>query len=60
MADGGTALDEIMICVFQVKLLRFLGKEFSVGGTSGGYPHHRRHQRSLKLECQAGRFREDL
>lgn len=68
MADGGTLLlDEIseLLPSSQVKLLRFLEEKefFPVGGTKKRRVDIRiiaATNKSLKLECQAGRFREDL
>ncbi|MHB8070122.1 MAG: sigma-54-dependent transcriptional regulator [Desulfobaccales bacterium] len=68
MADGGTLLlDEIseLLPSSQVKLLRFLEEKefFPVGGTQKRRVDIRiiaATNKSLKLECQAGRFREDL
>ncbi len=68
MADGGTLfLDEIseLLPASQVKLLRFLEEKefFPVGGTKKRQVDIRiiaATNKSLQLECQAGRFREDL
>jgi DNA-binding NtrC family response regulator len=68
MADGGTLLlDEIseLLPDSQVKLLRFLEEKefFPVGGTQKRKVDIRiiaATNKSLELECQAGRFREDL
>ena len=68
MAEGGTLLlDEIseLLPAAQVKLLRFLEEKefFPVGGTQKRKVDIRiiaATNKSLELECQAGRFREDL
>ena len=68
MADGGTLLlDEIseLLPASQVKLLRFLEEKefFPVGGTKKRKVDIRiiaLTNKSLELECRAGRFREDL
>ncbi|MGD0826753.1 MAG: sigma-54 dependent transcriptional regulator [Desulfobaccales bacterium] len=68
MADGGTLLlDEIseLLPSSQVKLLRFLEEKefFPVGGTQKRKVDIRiiaATNKSLELECRAGRFREDL
>jgi two-component system response regulator AtoC len=68
MADGGTLLlDEIgeLLPASQVKLLRFLEEKefFPVGSTQKKQVDIRviaASNKSLELECQAGRFREDL
>ncbi len=68
MADGGTLLlDEIseLLPASQVKLLRFLEEKefFPVGGTKKRKVDIRiiaATNKSLELECRAGRFREDL
>ena len=68
MAEGGTLLlDEIseLLPASQVKLLRFLEEKefFPVGGTQKRKVDIRiiaATNKSLELECQAGRFREDL
>ncbi len=68
MAEGGTLLlDEIseLLPSAQVKLLRFLEEKefFPVGGTQKKKVDIRviaATNKSLELECQAGRFREDL
>ena len=68
LADGGTLLlDEIseLLPSSQVKLLRFLEEKefFPVGGTQKRKVDIRiiaATNKSLELECRAGRFREDL
>lgn len=68
MADGGTLLlDEVseLLPSSQVKLLRFLEEKefFPVGGTKKRKVDIRiiaATNKSLELECRAGRFREDL
>ncbi|MGO9621656.1 MAG: sigma-54-dependent transcriptional regulator [Desulfobaccales bacterium] len=68
MADGGTLLlDEIseLLPSSQVKLLRFLEEKefFPVGGTQKRKVDIRiiaATNKSLEMECRAGRFREDL
>jgi two-component system response regulator AtoC len=68
IADGGTLLlDEIseLLPSSQVKLLRFLEEKefFPVGGTQKRQVDIRviaATNKSLELECRAGRFREDL
>ncbi len=67
MADGGTLLlDEIseLSCFPGEAAAVSGGKGILSGGRhqekKGGHPHHRPTNKSLELECRAGRFREDL